>query len=158
MMLHKKKYIIVVIISVTLIGILFLVYFTQSKEPADIIESKINLKLPSTSKIINFNSNRFSGDFDAKIQINANDIENIKKELLSFFKQEYIIKNIENLPQNEKYISWWDMDRNNVEVCYKTVISGEKHLLISTPKSAIVWAFIVKQSDENYYLYISCFS
>lgn len=42
------------------------------------------------------------------------------------------------------------MNKNSIEVCYKTVTSGEKHLFIPTPKSSIIWAFIIKQNDGKY--------
>lgn len=157
-MLHEKKYIIIAVIFVSLAVVLLFIFYTQSKNPADIIKSKIRLKLPITSKIIKFNYNGFSEDFEAKVQISNSDVENIKEELLSFFKQEYIITNIENLPHNKNFISWWDMDKNNIEVCYKTVVSGKKHMFVPSAKSAIIWVFVVKQDDQKYYLYISCHS
>ncbi len=152
--MSEKKYIIIRIILGALIIVLLFVLFFPNK-PSDVIKRKIELKLPSSAKILHFNNNRLFGDFDAKIQINEKDIEDINKQLYQYFGDEYDLKNTNYLPNIENIDSWWDVDKANIMVCYDTFIEGKKFLFFSSPKTQEIWAFIVKQNDGKYYLYIS---
>lgn len=121
----------------------------------NIIESKLNLALPPSSKIIDFDYDGWNDYFDAKILIDKQNVSSVKKALVKCFGQEFDYKNKKSLPNIENVVSWWDMDKSNIEVCYFKFLSGKKHLFRSSPKSVEVWAFIVKQNDGQYYLYIS---
>lgn len=147
-MIQDKKYVIIRIVIVILIIIFLVILFSQNKKPANIIKEKFGLILPSSAKVMHFNNNIMTGEFNAKIQFNEQDLDNIKKDLLKYFKQEYFA--LDNLPRNENFVSWWDVDKNNIESCYKKV-TGERNSHVSI----IVWAFIVSQDDGTYYLYIS---
>lgn len=153
-MFHKKKYTILLVLIILTCVFLVIVLLPISN-PADVIKRKIDVTLPASAKIIHFNYNKFTGNFYAKVQINNQDVESIQKDLLDYFRQEYDIENSLYFPNIKNNIQWWDVDKNNIEVCYKALIDGEKHWFVPTPKTTIVWAFIVKQNDGKYYLYIS---
>ncbi len=148
-MKHKKIYIIILSALVLLVLMLFVIYFNQKDRPSSIIKRELNLSLPSTSKIINYYYDRRDEYFMAKVQISERDINNIKEDLKKHFKNEHIIKNKNEIPHFENNASWWDMNKNGIEVCYFTFLSG-KHI-----KSIEVWVFIVRQCDGKYYLYIA---
>ena len=94
-------------------------------------------------------------DLDAKIMIDEVDLYNVQKELVKCFGQEFDYMNENYLPNFENVVTWWDMDKSNIEACYFKFASGKKHLFTSSPKTVEIWAFIVKQNDGQYYLYIS---
>lgn len=151
---EEKKYTIIRIIFIILIMVLLIVLFAPNPKPTNIIKRKINLVLPDSAEIIHFNYNKWLGDFDAKIQFNVQDIEGIKKDLLAFFRQECDKEN-RYLPDFQNTNSWWDIDKNNIESCYSTDVEGKKILFFPSPKTKEIWAFIVKQNDGKYYLYVS---
>lgn len=152
-MLNNKKMIISFILLLLFLCIFFLLVIIN--KPIDIIESKLDVTLPSSSKVINFDYNGWNDNFDAKILIDKQNVDNMKKELEKFFRSEFDYKNKNSLPNIGNVVSWWDMDKSNIETCYFIFLSGKKHLFRSSPKSKEVWAFIVKQNDGQYYLYIS---
>ena len=97
-------------------------------EPVNIIENKLDITLPSSFKIIKFDYNGCDDYFDAKILLNKRNVDSIKKELEKCIGKEFDYKNKNNLPNFENVVSWWDMDKNNIEVCYFQFIPGKKHL------------------------------
>ncbi|WP_029501849.1 hypothetical protein [Lachnoclostridium phytofermentans] len=154
-MSENKKMVIIRSILVIIIILLLTLLFIPNSKPMEIIESKLNTKLPSSSKISQFNYNRVLGDLNAKILIDAQSLDSIKKGLLKHFNNEYIIRNYADLPHNQNVISWWDLEEGDIEVCYKKIEGVKKHLIIPTPKTSIFWAIISKQKDGKYYLYLS---
>lgn len=154
-MIYHKKMAFTLIFIVILIILLLIIYLAPKTKPINIIEHKLNLILPSSSKILNFDYNKWNGDFHIKIIVEKQNMEKIKKDLINFFKQEYIIISNNDLPNFQNTVNWWDMDKNKIDICYFTSIIGKKHLFKSSQKSIEVWAFIVKQNDRTYFLYIS---
>ncbi len=118
----------------------------------DMIDRKFNFKLPSSSKIINYKYYSMGGYFDAKILIDTQAVESIKKSLVEYFKNEYIIKNDDEIPNFQNSCDWWDLDKKNIESCYNIMIFGENEF---SPKTRDVWAFITNEKDGQCYLYIS---
>ena len=155
--MSQNKIFIRLVIILSMFGVfLALIYFNKDdkkdkSDPVKVIESSIDLKLASTSKIINFDYFSIMGNFTAKVQINEEDIETIRKSLLGYFEREEIIQNEYYIPNFRNVISWWDMDKENVVNCYYKAVDGE----IPGPKTLEIWAFIVKQDDDLYYLYLS---
>lgn len=151
-MLHKRKHIIILIAFVAIIGILSCIYIVQYQNAFKIIKNKINLTIPPASKTIHFNYDSWSGGFDAKIQINGQEVERLRKNLIKCLGKEYIVKSISDLP----YIATrLHVKRDNIVVYYMGLREGEKHWILPGPKTTSVWAFIVKLNDGKYYLYIS---
>lgn len=154
-MRNKRGYIILLIVILFLIGLFFVASIIQKNNPLNIIESKMKLKLSSGSEIIGFYYNRGDEFFLAKVQINDQDVENLKAKLINIFKYEYTYENVNSIPNFQNNASWWDMDKSKIEVCYFKFISGEKYIFKKARKSIELWAFIVKQSDNKYYLYLA---
>ncbi len=153
--MSERKYIILRIIFVISFILLFIILFAPNNKPVDVIKRKMDLILPSSAKILHFDFNRITGNFDAKIQINEHDIGGLRSELLKYFGQELFIESTDDIPNFQNTVAWWDMDKNNVVNCYYYAIDGTKHLFFSSPKMRDIWAFIVDQNDGEYYLYIS---
>lgn len=147
-MSEERKYIIIRIAIVSIILVLVVVNILKYQTPTEIIEQRIHLKLPTTSKIINFSNNILTEDFEAKILLNKHDIEKIKNDLHKYFGHEYDGDDL-HIPN-----TWWDIDKNNIVSCYMALKSPKKYWILPTPKTVTVWAFIVKQSDGKFYLYI----
>jgi 6-pyruvoyl-tetrahydropterin synthase len=135
---------------------MFLVFSSAKKvNPRDIIKNRLDLLLPVTSEIINYDYHKSEDTFYAKILIDKSDVENIKNDLIDSFDQEFIIHSIKQIPRFENTVTWWDMDKDKIEDCFHMNISGKPRLFKSVPKTIEIWAFIVKQNDETYYLYIA---
>lgn len=131
-------------------------YLIKTDEPLALIERKLNVKLPSSSEVINYQYYRNYGSFGAKILIASKDVEDIKKQLNGFFKRESPEKAAKKLPNFRNVYSWWDLDKQSIEAYYFTFVSGEKTWLgYYSPKTRDVWAFISKNKNGQHYLYIS---
>ena len=148
-----RKNIIVRIILASLTLLLIICFFVTNKDPIDIIKNKLHISLPSSSKVIKYDYNRVTGDFDAKILIKENDIEIIKDNLLVRFSQEYRV-NKNYLPRFKNTVTWWDMDINNIESCYHGQVASKNYLFFPNHKTSEMWVFITKQNYGKKYLYI----
>ena len=148
-----RKSIIVRIILASLTLLLIICFFVTNKDPIDIIKNKLHIFLPSSSKVIKYDYNRVTGDFDAKILIKENDIEIIKDNLLVRFGQEYR-DNKNYLPRFKNTVTWWDMDINNIESCYHGRVASKNYLFFPNHKTSEMWVFITKQNYGKKYLYI----
>lgn len=156
-MFRKKIYIIELIVMILLFGIMLIIYFDRNKKPEEIIKNKINLTLPLTAEIFSFEYNTWSESFYTKILINNKDLEKVRSDLLWYFTKEYDIKGNNYIPIIENTVSWWDMDDSNIAYSYYTAKQGVKKIFVQSAKTQEVWAFIVKQSDKGYQLYIACY-
>lgn len=152
MLLYKNKEIIIKIISAILFVLLLILILFPTNKPEDIIKQKLHLVLPSSAKILRYNYNRVLGDFDAKIQINKQDVEIINSGLKIYFVQEY---NGDYIPNFQRTNPWWDMDDYNLINSYVNFVEGKQILFFPHPKTQEVWAFIVQSDGGDYYLYIS---
>lgn len=155
-MSYINKYVIsVLVILIIIVFIMIFGFFIQKDKPLNIIEGKLKIKLPTSVNIVNYNYNRKEDNFDAKILINNESVDYVKKELNVFFGGKAPNKVIEKLPNFKNESPWWDLDKQNIEISYKKFVNGEKKLFGYSPKTRVVWAFISKDKNGQYYLYIS---
>lgn len=154
MRLKTIKFTILVVGMISVVLFLVLNFFSKVN-PRDMIKNRLDLTIPVTSKIINFEYHNNDDSFYAKILIDKRDVESIKNDLINYFKDEYTLHSIREIPRCENFVNWWDMDKEKIEECYKSYTSGKPRLFRPTPKTIDIWAFIVKQNDETYYLYIA---
>jgi hypothetical protein len=91
-----------------------------------------------------------TGFYNAKVQINEADIEYVRESLLDFFKYEEPIENKDHIWNFNYTTSWWDMDKKGVVSYYSKCVSER-----GQHETEMLWAFIAKQEDGLYYLYIS---
>ena len=125
----------------------------SNNKKVDIIRSNIGININNPNNIINFTYDVESGSFETKIGIEEKDLNLIKKELNKCFKNE--ITEPYDMWHFENTCSWWDLKKNDVKTTYRTyVIDGDGN--IDNPTySHDVWAFISKDKEDKYYLYIS---
>lgn len=154
-MLHKRKHIIILIALMAIIGILLCIYIIQYQNAFKIIKDKLNLTIPPASKTIHFNYDSWSGGFDAKIQINDQEVDKLRKNLHKCLGREYFVKNVSDLSYIDIIVKPWHVKRDNIVACFMGLREGEKHWLLPSSKTASVFASITKQDDGKYYLYIS---
>lgn len=152
--MFKIKKVIIAIAIVLIVGSISILLFQKSK-PKNVIEDKLGIKLSAESKVMNFNYNMFDEYFDAKILFGSDSIDSIKKELDNYFGGIADENTIERIPNFRNTCSWWDLDIQNIELCYTRFVAGEKKIFRDTLKSREVWAFISKDNNSQYYLYIS---
>lgn len=151
-MFQKKKFIFVTIGVLILVVSLITFNFIQSR-PQNVIEDRLEIKLPPSAKVINYSYYNDGGYFNAKISVDASSISSLKEQLSSqlggIAKQKYPDINFENTCE------WWDLDKENIVESYNTFFCGERKWFGYSPKSYEVWAFICKSKEGQYYLYIS---
>lgn len=143
------------IVLVIIVGVA-VIYIIQKNKPCNIIESKLKIKLPISSEIVEFYHNRSNEHFKAKILIPEQGVEDLKKQLDNFFYGEVLDKTELEGYNFKSTCSWWDLDNNDIETMYNIMISGKrKFFILPAPKTINIWAFISKNKDGQYYLYIS---
>lgn len=154
-MFQRKKYIIIAISIIILICIIIVIFYILKDKPIDVIEKTLKIKLPASARIVNYSYYNDGDYFDAKILITEQSINDLKKQLYSFFGG--IIPDIDSItmPNFENVSSWWDLNREDIEVCYRNAISGKKKWFKSSPRFHDLWAFISKNKNGQFYLYIS---
>jgi len=148
------KKIAVALSIVLIVGLVGGFAFHKSR-PKNVIEDKLGIKLSVESKVVNFTNNIFSEYFNAKILIESDNIDGIKKELDKSFGGAADEEAIQRMPNFSNTCSWWDLNAQNIESCYTKFMSGKKRMFGNTLKSREVWAFISKDDSSRYYLYIS---
>lgn len=81
---QERKYIIMRVGFITLIVILLIVIFiAQIRKPKDVIREKIGLALPSPVKVMGFNNNIMTRGFEAKLEVNDRNLEELKRLFLN---------------------------------------------------------------------------
>lgn len=124
----------------------------MKKKPIDIIESKVKIKITSSSSIINFMQNSYGG-FKAKISLEDQNIEEIRNQLNEFFGGTAPSKAaINGLPNFQNTCPWWDLDEKNIEITYIRFVDERKFF---TRMSHKVWVFVSKDHNGQRYLYIA---
>jgi len=147
--MKKKKILLVVLIVIVIIGVIPIINFVQKYNARGTIENSLEINLPSKSKIEEFSYSVFDDSFYAKISIESKYESYIKEQLNGCFFQ----------PAEEKFTGqinfddcqWWDMDINNIDTSYNALVSFTK----KSHKTRDVWAFITKEINGQYILYIS---
>jgi len=152
MLLNNKYFISAFVIIIILFCGVTVVFFLQKGKPNNIIESKLNVKLPPSCKIVNFTYNRKEDSFNTKISIENQSVDYVKEQLNGFFGGEAPNKATERLPNFKNICPWWDLENQNIEVSYMRFVDERKWF---SRKSHDVWAFISKDNNDQYYLYIS---
>jgi len=124
----------------------------NSDVPAlDMIESKLGLTMPKGYFAVeHYTYEKLGGYFSAKLSIRSEEIDNIKNQLNSFFGEEKT--ELPSLPNFSNTCTWWDLDSGEIETCYSRFVAGKTS---GEPKSREVWAFITKEIDGKFMLYLS---
>jgi hypothetical protein len=73
---------------------------------------------------------------------------------MNLYGEPYKFK-ITDAPNFENTCKWWDLDKNSIDTYYFMFKSSKNRLFVYSPKSHEVWAFITKEKNGQYYLYIS---
>lgn len=112
------------------------------------IEEKIHISLPDNSIIKKYSPTK--NGFYAKVLILEEDIEDIKKQLGSYINE----VTPEQIPHYGTYTHFYDLNQkvNNIVNMYTRVVGAETS---SDPWSREIWAFITKEANEDYILYIA---
>ena len=119
----------------------------------ELIKKDIKLDLPSSAKVTNFSYYKDSGSFEAKIYLDEQNINEVKKKLNNYFGGE--LTKPYDMWHFENTCSWWDLKEKNVNVSYRTIV-GERNGSDADPSyTRNVWAFITKDDQGKHYLYIS---
>lgn len=151
-MVQKRKIAIRIIGIILLVGIIFATYLIYQSRPKHVIESRLNLELPSTSKIVNYRYDSNGIHFKAKISLQQQSVVEAKKQLDKFFGGVTSEENINQMPSFKNTASWWDMDNKNIEAAYMNFVDVKRWFTLMPHE---VWAFITKDKEDKYYLYIS---
>lgn len=147
----KRKYLltIFVIILIIIIGVILIIHFVPKKNTKNLIESSININLPAESKIEKFSYSILNGSYYAKVSIDSKDVNNVKNQLQLYFQRPEEGKFTDQI--NFDDCKWWDMDNNSIDTFYNTMVGLTK----TSHETRDVWAFVMKEIDGKFYLYIA---
>jgi len=181
-MKYMKYFIIgVSILIILLLGGIVNLWFqnnSQDFNPQNLCEEKLGFNLPSSAQITN--EDYFDGQYYeeiygidllndyweeyyfAKISFEKKDYNYIKKNLsqrhnTKLTKEDYFV----SLFFGEKevggdlkvglirYCSWWDIKENEIKIAYEKITAGK------TAKTKVLYTFVTKDKQGDYYLYIA---
>lgn len=155
MVLKEKKYLFFVAGIIVLFGTIAVINFFKEKNPFNIIEETINIKMPASAKVEQYTYYDDGGYYDIKIRLAEDYMSDLQDQLNHIFHQSIPKQDYENPNYFKGTCSWWDLDYKNVVIAYNGFCDSVKKWYKATPDSHEVWVFISKQDDGNYYLYIS---
>ena len=151
-MVHKRKIAVSIIGIILMVGIIFAAYLFYQSSPENVIKSRLNLSLPASAEIINYQYDSNGRYFDAKILIEEQSINDIKKQLDNYFGGVTSEENMKHMPSFKNSASWWDMDNDNIVAAYMNFVDVKMWFNLVPHE---VWVFISKDKEDKYYLYIS---
>lgn len=148
MIKEKRITIIIIIIILLVVGVIM---FLKSKL---FIKTTLHINLPASAKIVNIRGYFDLGiyRYDAKILIPDSSIDSISQQLIDFMGEPKIKKDNSDIPNFEITCSWWDLDKDSISEYYARY--KNQRILLSRVRREI-WAFIYKDDNNQYYLYIS---
>jgi hypothetical protein len=147
-----KNKVIILVLLIIIIGFILFLFFIHSGNPIKIIEEKFGIKIPATVEVVKYEYNKMKGYFAVKLSI-SNDISNIlTDEFTKYFKAEYSDYH-NNAPNYSDLIKWWDLDTENIIVCFYDLESDNARLFWTSNKSYEVWVIISRENNQ-YYMYI----
>lgn len=154
-MFGHRRYLFIILLVIIVVGgsIVILLYTQQKSEPVKIIESKLQIKLPATIKILNFDTGKKSDGIGAKLLIPNNKMKSLENDLDCQFGRKYVGDNKILIPNFINTYPWWDMKKENIIIAYHKFIDIKSFLSLSTREE---WIFISKDINGKYYLFLSC--
>lgn len=141
------------------------------------IENSLELTLPDTAEIVNYEYDRDTTYYYAKVKLEDTSLDDIKSELIEFIGKEidksqytanadnewWIEKSKENFDTycwdvNSKSIpmqqlDWWDIKPEDIQNVYYSFKSAKKNVYDMVMKTITCGAAITREEDNNY-LYI----
>lgn len=150
-MQNKKKLAVRIIGIVVLLGLILAAYLFYQSRPENVIKNRLNLNLPTSAKIINYEYHRKNENFAAKILIEAQSVNDVKEQLDKFFGGVTSSENMIDATGFKNAVSWWDMNNENIEAVYMNFVDVKKWFILMPHQ---VWTFISKDKEDKYYIYI----
>jgi len=134
-------------VILTLIGVFVTVY----NSPKIAFKRIFHFALPSSAVVEKYtNTTGKDGGLYYKISFNENDYETIVNGLGASMGQ---IRKEETPPGIVNICSWWDMNKQDVIVGYKSFFT-KRDMFFGITQGEIE-AFVVKTEDGKYYLYVA---
>ena len=150
-MQNKKNLLVIIIGIIVLLGLILTACLVYQSRPENVIKSRLNLSLPTSSKIINYEYHRKNENLAAKILIEAQSVNDVKEQLDKFFGGVTSSENMKDATGFENAVSWWDMSNENIEAAYMNFVDVKKWFTLMPHQ---VWTFISKDKEDKYYIYI----
>ena len=125
--------------------------------PARIFQRKFGFPLPESSKIVNYRFFYFDEEIlYMRVSFGAEDYAGLVEKLEGFFQENEKAIDNGNVIDNRRIIytylstvsTWWDVKKNELVLAYSALRFGKK------AKTRDVFAYITKDTKEQYWLYI----
>lgn len=155
MVLKEKKYIFIIAGIIVLISTILVLSFFKQENPFHLIKKTIGIKLPSSAKVEKYTYYDEGGYYKVKILLQEKQISDLTNKFNTIFHNSTPRQDYGKMPNFNGTCSWWDMEEEDIVVAYNAFVSSEKKWFKLSPETHGVWAFITKQDDGKYYLYIS---
>jgi hypothetical protein len=127
----KKKFFILASLLV-LVLITFLVISCSNHKK--LLEERLEIKMPKSTEICEYsnNANISAGVCAAKISIADSDYDEIIAQLGTYHLEE----DLSNKGHEENIINWWDLNNDDIEFWYSSLLSPNHFILGPKPKTA----------------------
>ena len=153
MLKNKRIRYISIVLGVVIIIVGFFLIF---RNPTSIIEGKFHIKLPSNTIVINHEYNMIRGRFAAKLEIEPEAVESIREGLIKhFIKEDTGYKTLNFNYENS--IEGWNISVNNIITAFSKPGSDDTHLFLKNQRTVEVFAYITKDNEDQYFLYVLVF-
>jgi hypothetical protein len=140
------------VIGILLVSLTALFLLRNTGNPIKIIEEKFGIKIPATVEVVKYEYNKMKGYFAAKLSISSDISDILTDEFTKHFKAEYY-DYYNDAPNYSDLIKWWDLDTENIIVCFYDLESDNTRLFWTSNKSIEVWVIISRENNQ-YYMYI----
>lgn len=132
----KKKFIILAsLFGIIIVSVLITVLVLSSNNHKKLLEARLEVNLPESTEILKYTNNAIisAGVCAAKISITDSDYN----EFIAQLNSNCFMDNLDLKPHEENIISWWDLDKKNIELWYSNMLSPNHFFLgLSRPKTA----------------------
>jgi hypothetical protein len=133
-------------------SILAIILLSKKEDTLQIISRQLDIKIPSSAKVLNSDYDKQNDYLGAKIQIPQDTINSFRQEVDSHFGRSKVQKkDLNNIPIARNINSWWDLNVNSIEVAYHKLM-GKK--VGSSYTTREVWIFISKDKNGDFMLYL----
>lgn len=155
-MLQRKKYIIIIAVLLILLSAVTIINDTKNNSPLYIVRKTTKLKLPISAKVENFTYDKEGDYYKIKILIEENSLKDIKEKLSKVFNNNFVPKReYDRILNYRGTCPWWDLNKENIDLVYRTYLSSQKKLFKFSPDAHQVWAFLTEEKNGVAYLYIA---
>lgn len=143
----------IILLTVLTVGIpSFLIeyqrYSMDGKNPFKLISKDIGLELSESMEVLEYSYDRKTGYFAVKLRLQKEEVQETERILSERFSGDRVTTDASYY----NHLEWWNPDEAEIISSYEGF--GSTPFGKSGVKTVPVWVYIVKDENENYFLYL----